>query len=112
MKHTQGKWMIAKAGRTQFEVISDKPHRGGRMGDSEDTLICNVAWMETLPEQEIAANAKLIAAAPELLEAVKEVMDAVRPETVELDNRRVGSKGIPSDEAICKALEAIKKATE
>ena len=66
MKHTKGKWMVAKAGKYHYQVISDKPS-SGRMGDMDDTLICDISYPETAPEEEIEANAKLITAAPDLL---------------------------------------------
>lgn len=69
---TRAKWMTAKAGATQYEVVADTPHCGA-MGDSPETLVCKLAWMSGVPEEEIKDNAKLIAAAPELLEALKEI---------------------------------------
>lgn len=69
---------------------------------------------------ETLANAKLIAAAPELLEALFELMNSINPHshpskrwTTEICHKyHIGSKTMPNDESIIKAIAAIKKATE
>ena len=78
MEHTKGKWMIGKSGKFSYEIVADTPYKGGRMGDMPETLICKMAWMESLQREEIEANAKLIAAAPELLEALKDCLQMMK----------------------------------
>ena len=71
-------------------------------------------------EQEARANAKLIAAAPELLEALEYIIESINPidacrgkfESLGKDKAYVGVKNMPTDEAILRCIEAIKKATE
>ncbi len=75
VQHTQGKWMLAIAGKNvhgtdTHQIISGIPYESAMGGDTE-TPICDIAQYGT--DEEAKANAKLIAAAPELLEALKEV---------------------------------------
>lgn len=57
--------------------------------------------------QEVELN-KLRKSSRYLLEALQELISSAQYESVDFENRRVGSKGISSDESICKALEALK----
>lgn len=90
-KHTQGDGWVSSGYRVDVDIAD------GLSG------ICEMSdWM---PEEEMEANAKLIAAAPDLLEALQNLMKGV--------------EGLPPLTAIAGALEkqykqaeqAIKKAT-
>ena len=109
MKHTKGKWMVAKSGKFRYEVISDKPH-DSRMGYIDETLICTLFYPETSSDEEIEANAKLIAVAPELLEALQVLMNYRKIfEGFLLANKSEQADGISP---FIKAEKAIKKATK
>ena len=80
-KHTEGEWMLAKASRFHYQIISDKPHEG-IMGSSDDTIICNLAYLNSMTEEEVKANAKLMASSPELLRALigyQKMYDEIMP---------------------------------
>jgi hypothetical protein len=71
-------------------------------------------------EEEVNANAKLIAAAPDLLAALEYIIESINPidacrgkfKTLGKDTAYVGINNMPTDEAILRCIEAIKKATE
>ena len=108
MKHTEGKWMVAKAGITKFEVVADKPntkiHPGVGIKAEEVTLIAQIEIIQDVKNvcwEEQEANAKLIASAPELLENIESLVDRI--EENKLENHFFY--------AYRRAKEAIKKAT-
>lgn len=80
MKHTQGKWMIAKTGKHEngaprLQIISDMPYQDGygrdlgEPGQTVEIEICDLIPSLGISEQE--ANAKLISSAPSLLDNLK-----------------------------------------
>ena len=93
-KHTPGPWTATLANT----IIPAKR-----------TRIIATAWrnseLPSIPEEEQAANAKLIAAAPELLEALRSVRDTM--------HRRMSAGEVPTQEeaaAFVAAEDAIVKA--
>lgn len=72
---------------------------------------------EFMNAEQCKADAKLREAAEELLEALILLMDAINPhshpnKTWSVNEANIGSKTMPDDQVIIKALQAIKKATE
>lgn len=87
MKHTKGEWRIHDTGNT-IDI------------DSDDDEICFMNC-HSYEDEEVEANAKLIAAAPDLLENLTRIIDRI--EEAGLQNQ------MPS--AYQRALKAIEKAT-
>lgn len=72
-KHTPGPWIAIKnagygKGMTKMEylILQDKPHNAANIAKSIDCV--------GMSEEEIGANARLMAAAPSLLSLVKELI--------------------------------------
>lgn len=96
-KHTKGEWSAC--------CLKDRPHFV--FGESGHITICGLyqkqEMLNDLSDEELRANAKLIAAAPDLLEALNSMLNIFNRDLPE------GSIG----EMTCnKAINAIKKATE
>lgn len=70
MKHTKGKWMIAKTGRKSREIVADTPYVG-MLGGDEVTPICKMMDYDG----KINANMALISKAPEMLKALKDIVE-------------------------------------
>ena len=70
-KHTPGPWKTKRDrhNRHRFEV------RGKPDGHLTPCIAITASWLDSDPESESAANARLIAAAPDLLEALREYVD-------------------------------------
>jgi hypothetical protein len=66
LKHTQGKWMIAKASKNRYEIVADIPYSGS-MGTNNETMVCEVSYLEGFTRDQVEANAELIKSAPEML---------------------------------------------
>jgi hypothetical protein len=75
MKYTKGKWMIGKAGKYHWQIISDIPSKimlpGLGIRHDPDTLIADLQWDDFCNEDETEANAKLISKAPKMYQALK-----------------------------------------
>lgn len=112
-KGTKGEWIahiteFPFAGRAYVRAKNDK----GWIN------LLETNWISNFEEQK--ANAKLIASAPCLLEALQYIINDIKPEdacrgkfeSFEKSKAYVGSKRLPTDEAILRCIEAIKKATE
>ena len=99
-KHTKGEWKIGDISIAGREFISEKPLYHCNIVDTSGKLVIEV-WGHTISTEEVAANAKLIAAAPELFEACIESLAALK--TGYIEQRANATKLI---------LAAIKKATE
>lgn len=103
-QHTAGEWKTEECSNGGLVVILGEERHAQRI--------------QVINE----ANAKLIAAAPELLEALKILIKSINPQDVNKEKHfngiklgsgyYVGSKGIPTNESIHIAIDAIKKATE
>ena len=107
-KFTEGEWIIDKKRDT---VCID--------------ILCNdevvaTCWDDYDCVDQLRANAKLIAAAPDMLEALEYIIESINPidacrgkfETLGKDTAYVGSRNMPTEEAILRCIETIKKATE
>lgn len=107
-KFTEGEWIVDKKRDT---VCID--------------ILCNgeviaTCWDDDNRVDELRANAKLIAAAPGLIEALEYIIESINPvdacrgkfKTLGKDKAYVGVKNMPTDEAILRCIETIKKATE
>ena len=100
-KFSKGKWRISNS---------------GAFIESENGVIAAIS----LSAQENINNAKLIAAAPDMLEALEYIIESINPidacrgkfETLGKDTAYVGSRNMPTEEAILRCIETIKKATE
>ena len=108
-KFTKGKWCI---GDVNTKIVgTNKP-------DIKYIAICDQD--KDIYNEEAEANAKLIASAPCLLEALQYIINDIKPEdacrgkfeSFEKLKAYVGSKRMPTDEAILRCIEDIKKATE
>lgn len=66
-KHTPGPWSV------------DEPHQVWAESAGEYVAITQVEEWETLPRDQVEANARLIAAAPDLLEALKAFANEIVP---------------------------------
>lgn len=64
MTHTPGPWRV-----------SSQPHRITGGGDRRHTFVATLDNRETFSPREIAANARLIAAAPELLRILEQAVN-------------------------------------
>lgn len=129
-KHTKGEWVYGlvhrkKNSRIEVTIPNHSPMVVYTLDKEDD---CDVKTCGCISSE--WANAKLIAAAPMLLEALIELVNGVNPQDAcygkfahfwpagseeyirESKKAYVGSKGIPTDEQILKAINAIKKATE
>ena len=95
MKHTQGKW-------TGFDNES-----GDITIQSDNGELIGCIW-ETVSEEEMKANAKLIASAPELLY----IVDQLVKKSFRKDGASKFTDYSVASSLIDKAQEAIKKATE
>lgn len=94
--------------------------------DGIDEVICDLdpegVWPTVYQrsEEEKDANAKLIAAAPDMLEALEYIIESINPvdacrgkfRTLGKNQAYVCVKNMPTDEAILRCIETIKKATE
>lgn len=104
-KISTDKWGCVELGNNAIIACYSK---SGNKGYNEDDIL------------EANANAKLIASAPCLLEALQYIINDIKPEdacrgkfeSFEKSKAYVGSKRLPTDEAILRCIEAIKKATE
>lgn len=98
MSHTKGPWIIASDGAYRQAVISN----------DSNTAICDQVGGKNIDE--LAANAKLIAAAPELLEALKEAKEVL----LQLDHRHNGKCYNPTESdcncTLCRIDKVIKTA--
>lgn len=112
LKHTPAPWKISIE---PFTILVTH-----LATNQKEESICQMS-SRYKTDEETAANSKLIAAAPELLEALMEIIKSCDPEDVtpnkmfegiNLGEFYVGGCGIPSNESIHKAINAIKKATE
>ncbi|MBW3096846.1 hypothetical protein [Pseudohoeflea coraliihabitans] len=75
-KHTPGPWAFEV--NVWGSILSTdygeaENLKAGRAWDEDISIAANVDW-DVIGEEEIAANARLIAAAPELLEALEETL--------------------------------------
>lgn len=96
IKHTKSPWIQSEF-NPQNIVTSEDPMKS--------TTICIISG-NVKREEEIMANAKLIAAAPELLKAISDIIESI-------DNDYGAFKAVDKDSLYIKyAREAIKKATE
>lgn len=84
-RHTPGPWTV------------DEPHQIWSEKAREYVAITQVEDFETLPRDQVEANARLIAAAPELLDALEECLSC--------------EFAVTDKQAIAKARVAIAKAT-
>jgi len=92
--HTQGEWTF-----DDNEIYSESTDHGA--------AICTMNTTSAhFTEEEVKANARLIAAAPDLLEALNNLHCLV----MKLDNREIFDNSTNS-EIVAKAKEAIQKAT-
>lgn len=112
-KFTKGQWVID----SDFITVEV---------DGIDEVVCDLDPIDVYPtvyqrsEEEKDANAKLIAAAPDLLAALEYIIESINPidacrgkfKTLGKDTAYVGIKNMPTDEAILRCIETIKKATE
>jgi hypothetical protein len=69
VSHTPGPWEV------------DEPHQVWAPSAGEYVAITQVEDRETIPRDQVEANARLIAAAPELLEAIKELLEVADPDS-------------------------------
>ena len=112
-KFSQGDWNVSDDTSECYLVKSDD---GGLIafvydGDIDD---------EAIHMDVVEANAKLIAAAPDMLEALEYIIESINPvdacrgkfRTLGKDQAYVCVKNMPTDEAILRCIETIKKATE
>ena len=111
-KFTKGEWKLGYL-EISSEYSSDR-------GDITTIDQCYCGFNVANTKKEAEANAKLIASAPCLLEALQYIINDIKPEdacrgkfeSFEKSKAYVGSKRLPTDEAILRCIEAIKKATE
>ena len=112
-KFTKGNWSVSD---DTSECYLVKSNDGGLIafvydGDIDD---------EAIHMDVVEANAKLISAAPDLLASLEYIIESINPidacrgkfEDLGKDKAYVGRKNTPTDEAILRCIETIKKATE
>lgn len=93
-KGTKGEWRVA------YDLTQVTTSKKGILEGSKK--ICHMATF-CKTEEEVKANAKLIAAAPKLLNALIELVDC---------NNSSGDLGLRGIDAMADALSVIKEATE
>lgn len=81
---------------------------GKSVKDQEEIINTRIRITETAFE--LTNQGYDISKFKEVVEALEGMINGVGPEGIELDRRRIGGKGIPKDEQICKAIEALKQA--
>lgn len=103
-QHTKGEWTVFK-GRFIYPGI-EALHKSGNYS----VVVCgdDLEGVQGRTEEEIMANAKLIAAAPELLESLNLLMETMKPHIFKMGIK----KGFSEHAAYAQAQTAIKKATE
>lgn len=103
-QYTKGKWNIVNSNFTYPGI--DATHEYGNFS----VINCGdyLEGVQGRTEDEIMANAKLIAAAPELLESLNHLMETMKPHIFKMGIK----KGFSEHAAYAQAQTAIKKATE
>ena len=108
-KFTEGKWII-----DDIDILSESGMAICQVYDASDSHILDMDM------DVVNSNAKLIAAAPDMLEALEYIIESINPvdacrgkfRTLGKDQAYVCVKNMPTDEAILRCIETIKKATE
>jgi hypothetical protein len=98
MKHTKEEWKVEDT--TVYALEFDSWNRGAaRTGRLRNRFWAHVYGYRDTPQEELEANARLMAAAPELLSALQEMMSYIRLESQDMAYN------------YARAESAIKKAT-
>ena len=108
-KFTEGKWIM-----DDIDILSESGMAICQVYDASDSHISDMDM------DVVNANAKLIAAAPDMLEALEYIIESINPvdacrgkfKTLGKDQAYVCVKNMPTDEAILRCIETIKKAAE
>ena len=104
-KHTKGKWKVFSHPECIYPGIECLSPQGNF------SIACignDLEGIQGRTEEEILANAKLIAAAPELLEALIDLIEKVSPIIMKMGVKKVYSELL----SIEQAKKAIRKAIE
>lgn len=102
-KHTKGKWIL-----DCYNTI---------VNENKEPIYFTGLYVTECGTEEVQANTKLVAAAPLMLEALIAMYDSCKPkkfgeDLLNTDLTSVGSVTMPSEAAILKMCNAIKKATK
>lgn len=110
-RFTKGEWITTSSAYfNDYQNIWEKPLRVNDF---------NFGIISGKTKEETEANSKLIVCAPDMLDALKYIIESISPEeacrgkfkTLGEGSAYVGVKSMPTDEAILRCIEIIKKAT-